>query len=555
MKKTTFLLIALLSVIFSFGQVAPDKYYVQFTDKNNSPYSIDIPEEFLTQRSIDRREKFDIDITEQDLPVNPAYLEGVANTGAEMLFSTKWMNGVTIHTTQQSVLDAINALPYVADLLLLTDRDNTIKKELFENEFTNGLQQVEGAKSGNSVGSLDYGFGYNQIVQLNGIALHDDGYMGEGMVIAVLDAGFEAVETHQLFDSLWANNRVLGTKDFVFPGGNVYTGHYHGRAVLSCMASYKEGQLIGTAPKASYWLLRSEDPTGENVIEEYNWVSAAEYADSVGADVINSSLGYIEFDLPQWNHVYDDLNGSTAVVTIGADIAESKGILVVNSAGNSQPWQWLGMPADGFNVFTIGAVDADGNRAGFSSVGPTADGRIKPDVMAQGQNSAVADGGSGISFGSGTSFSSPIMAGMSACLMQAFPDRLPSEVRAAIKQSASNASSPDNQMGWGIPDFMEAYSVMTTIEIPEDNANEMTTVYPNPFADDFTVEIDSALGGEVKISIMDVDGSLLFSETYSISPEGGQIKFDNVVSGLASGAYLLVVSSSDNYAVSRIVKK
>ena len=556
MKKITFLLIALLSVIFTFGQVAPDKYYIQFTDKNNSPYSIDNPQEFLTQRSIDRREKFDIEITEQDLPVNPAYLEGVANTGAEMLYSTKWMNGVTIHTTEQSVLDAINALPYVADLLLLTNRENTIKKELFEDEFANGLQQIEGEKSGNSIGSLDYGFGYNQIVQLNGIALHDDGFMGQGMVIAVLDAGFEAVETQPLFDSLWANNGILGTKDFVFPNGNVYSGHYHGRAVLSCMAAYKEGQLIGTAPKASYWLLRSEDPTGENVIEEYNWVSAAEYADSVGADVINSSLGYIDFDLPQWDHDYEDMNGSTAVVTLGADIAESKGILVVNSAGNSgsnPSFPWIGAPADGFNVFSIGAVDEFGNRAGFSSVGPTSDGRTKPDIMAQGQNSAIADGGSGVTFGSGTSFSSPIMAGMSACLMQAFPDRAPSEVRNAIKQSGNNASSPDNQMGWGIPDFMEAYSVMTTIEIVAGSGDGIANVYPNPFNDDFTISL-SIENENVKITMMDLNGRMVFAEDYSVSGTNGRIDVSGKIQDIKPGVYFLGLTAGSSHQVLRLVK-
>ena len=554
MKKFTFLFSLLFIGLFAFGQVAPDKYYIQFTDKNNSPYSIGSPNEFLTQRSLDRRAKYEIEITEQDLPVNPSYLSGVEATGAEMLFATKWMNGVTIYTTEQIVLDAINALPYVANVALLADRDNSFKKELFENEFKGGFQKPETLKSANSANSMDYGWGNNQIDQLNGIALHEDGFMGEGMVIAVLDAGFEAVETHPVFDSLWANNRMLGSKDFVFPGGDIYSGHYHGRAVLSCMAAYGEGELVGTAPNASYWLLRSEDPSGENVIEEYNWVSAAEFADSVGADVINSSLGYIWFDMPEWDHVYEDLDGNTAVVTIGADIAESKGILVVNSAGNSNPWQWLGMPADGNNVFTIGAVDAFGTRAGFSSIGPTADGRTKPDVMAQGQNAAVADGGTGISFGSGTSFSSPIMAGMSACLMQAFPNKTPLEVRDAIKQSGNNASSPDSQMGWGIPDFIEAYSVMTTIEVNAGN-EKMISVYPNPFTDNLSIKLSLDGATDAKITLMDLSGRLVFSESFSLTGSSTHFEIGNKISQLPAGVYFIGVSASEKFEVHRIVKK
>ena len=554
MKKFTFLFSLLFIGLFAFGQVAPDKYYIQFTDKNNSPYSIGSPNEFLTQRSLDRRAKYEIEITEQDLPVNPSYLSGVEATGAEMLFATKWMNGVTIYTTEQIVLDAINALPYVANVALLADRDNSFKKELFENEFKGGFQKPETLKSANSANSMDYGWGNNQIDQLNGIALHEDGFMGEGMVIAVLDAGFEAVETHPVFDSLWANNRMLGSKDFVFPGGDIYSGHYHGRAVLSCMAAYGGGELVGTAPNASYWLLRSEDPSGENVIEEYNWVSAAEFADSVGADVINSSLGYIWFDMPEWDHVYEDLDGNTAVVTIGADIAESKGILVVNSAGNSNPWQWLGMPADGNNVFTIGAVDAFGTRAGFSSIGPTADGRTKPDVMAQGQNAAVADGGTGISFGSGTSFSSPIMAGMSACLMQAFPNKTPLEVRDAIKQSGNNASSPDSQMGWGIPDFIEAYSVMTTIEVNAGN-EKMISVYPNPFTDNLSIKLSLDGATDAKITLMDLSGRLVFSESFSLTGSSTHFEIGNKISQLPAGVYFIGVSASEKFEVHRIVKK
>ncbi len=555
MKKITFLIVVLFSGIFAFAQVAPDKYFIQFTDKNDSPYSINNPGEYLTQRALDRRAKYGIDITLQDLPVNPQYLAGVEALGADLLFPTKWMNGVTVYTTDPSVIENINALPYVEGSSLMVSRYDPVKKALFLNDFSGDKYKPENLKSGNSVSSMNYGFGTNQIEQLNGILLHDDGYKGEGMVIAVLDGGFYAVDSQPLFDSLWANDQILGTKDFVHPGGSVFTESGHGRMVLSCMGANIEGQLVGTAPKASYWLLRSEYVVTENVLEEYNWVSAAEFADSVGADVINSSLGYIDFDMPVWDHDYEDMNGSTAVVTIGADIAESKGILVVNSAGNSggNPFPWIGAPADGFDVFSIGAVTSDGGRAGFSSIGPTADGRTKPDIMAQGQGSAVADEGSGVTFGSGTSFSSPIMAGISACLMQAFPNRTPAEIRAAIKQSGNNSSSPDNYMGWGIPDFMEAYSVMTTIEIEEENG-EMINAYPNPFTDNLTVELNINGATEAKLTLMDINGRLVFSDSFSLTGSSTQVEIGNKISQLPAGVYFLGVNSIEKFEVKRIVK-
>lgn len=556
MRKITFLIIITLLVsIISFAQVAPDKYYIQFTDKNDSPYSIDNPGEFLTQRSLDRRAKYSIQIIEQDLPVNPLYLEGVAATGAELLFPTKWLNGVTIYTTSSTVIDDVLALPYVVSAVKLISKPTPIEKEYLIGESFEKVDKPDGIKSSNSVSSINYGSGTNQIAQLNGILLHDEGFMGQGMVIAVLDGGFVGVETQPLFDSLWANNQILGVKDFAHVGGNVYTESGHGRAVLSCMGANIEGQLVGTAPKASYWLLRSEYVLTENVLEEYNWVSAAEFADSVGADVINSSLSYQDFDMPIWDHTYEDLDGNTAVATIGADIAVSKGILVVNSAGNSgnSSFPWCAAPADGHDVFTLGAVDSDGDRVGFSSIGPTVDGRIKPDVMALGQGAAVAASGSGVTYSSGTSFSSPIMAGMTACLIQAYPERTPLEIRESLKQSGN--SLPNNYMGWGIPDFMVAYSLLTTIEIGDELQKELAFVYPNPFSEDLTIRINNDGGKEVNMILMDVNGRMIFSETYNVSGNSEQLVISNKIKELKTGIYFLGITIDHRTEVKRIVKK
>ncbi|NOX85603.1 MAG: S8 family serine peptidase [Chlorobi bacterium] len=422
-KLTIFVFI--LAVFQVTAQIAPDKYYIQFTDKNNSPYSIDKPEEFLTGRAIQRREKQDIPIMENDIPVNPQYLQGVADIGVELLNATRWLNGVTIYTTDTSKISQIKALPYVEGVMLLQSKGTGRKKAFFENEsIENKIPAGAASESPRSTDELDYGEAWFQINQINGIPLHNAGFKGEGMVIAVLDGGFVGAQTNPVFDSMWANNQVLGTKDFVNPGGSVFTESSHGKSVLSTMAANYPGLMIGTAPKASYWLLHTEDVKTENVIEEYNWMSGAEFADSVGADIINSSLSYVDFDMPEWDHTYDDLDGNTAVSTIAADIAASKGILVCNSAGNSGggSFPWNGAPADADSVISVGAVGYNNQRAGFSSIGPTVDGRIRPVVMALGANTVVAVGNDTVGTGSGTSFSSPIIAGMNACLWQANPE-------------------------------------------------------------------------------------------------------------------------------------
>lgn len=533
------------------AQIAPEKYWVQFTDKIGTPYSLDAPEEFLTDRAIQRRLAQGINFVENDLPVNPEYIEGVANTGASLLNVSKWMNGVSIQTTDSDVLDAIAALPYVAETRKMTTIESENNKSFFENEqYDITVQDWDASKKSTSV--FNYGSAFTQINQINGIPLHEMGYRGEGMVVAILDGGFESVEVHPAFDSLWQNDQILGTKDFVHPGGSVFTESYHGTAVLSTIGANVPGQMIGTAPKASFWLLRTEYVYSENVIEEYNWVSAAEYADSVGVDVINSSLGYIDFDLPQWDHSYEDMDGSTNVVTIGADIAASKGILVVNSAGNSgSSWTfpYIGAPADGFDVFSIGAVDGSGNRASFSSVGPTYDGRIKPDIMAMGQGTAVASGSSSFGTSSGTSFSSPVIAGMSTCLWQANPTFTNLEIKEAIKQSGDNVFAPDEYYGYGIPDYELANSVLTNLNSKLSNGTQFLKLSPNPFTNAVNIKLlmDTVLQAEV----FDLAGRKIVSTELN---RNNINRLSTLLIQLDPGFYILNVSSKSDYQSIKIIK-
>lgn len=555
MKRLTLLtLVVFLSGIL-VSQVAPDKYWVKFTDKNNSPYSIDNPEEFLTQRALDRRAAHGIPVDMSDIPVNPAYIQGVAATGATILTVSKWFNSVTVYTTSSSVITDINNLPYVQSVLKAGASQSNVgndydEKPFFSNEEYS-LPQAGNFKSQTSASLYNYGEAYNQIHMLNGDLLHDMGYNGSGMVIAVLDAGFQNADNLTAFDSIWNNGQVLGYKDFVSPQNpNIFNSHFHGSAVLSTMAANLPGTYVGTAPGASYWLLRSEDGASENLIEELNWVSAAEFADSVGADVINSSLGYTVLDDPAWSHTYEDMDGNTTPITIGADKAMSKGMIVVNSAGNSGSgsWQYIGAPADGDSVFSIGAVDANGNYASFSSVGPTYDGRLKPNVVAQGSGTAYIDPGNGsVSFGNGTSFSSPITAGLVACLWQANPSARNTGITAAIEQSASLYSDPNMMLGYGIPDYAMANSILTVIDHPDPESYELI-VSPSPFSDGFTVRTMNGIDLK-SIVLYDVSGRKVIEQV-----TGGKSATIRNLSKLDKGFYIVVAETASGSYSARILK-
>ncbi len=554
MKKLLLLFVFIVYIITGFTQVAPNKYYIQFTDKNDSPYSIENPGEFLSQRAIDRRDRYDIMITEEDLPVNPQYLSGVSAIGAAILNPSKWLNGVTIYTGNPAILDDILELPYVEGVYLLSGGEaGNHEKEFFNNETYYPLKE-EGSMLTKSTTLMDYGLAYNQIHMLKGEELHNMGLSGEGMVIAVLDAGFFGTDNHIAFDSLFANGQILGTKDFVAHSGTVYDYHTHGTAVLSTMGANVPGQMIGTAPHADYYLLRTEDGASEYIIEEYNWVSGAEFADSAGADVINSSLGYTTFDDPAQDHSYEDMNGNTTPITIGADIAASKGMLVVNSAGNSGngSWYYIGAPADGNEVLSIGAVDAGGNLAGFSSRGPTSDGRIKPNVCAQGAGAVVADpwGGS-FTYSSGTSFSSPIIAGMSASLWQGAPDKTNLEIMQALMDNGNYAENPNNDYGWGIPNYLNAYTFLTVIEdsAPDGYAID---IFPNPVASQLNIQLNgSELDKELNISVFDQSGRLMLE--FKKSAESGTISL-NGLEDLGKGLYLLRVYGESKVYTTKFIK-
>lgn len=427
-----------------------DIFMVTLTDKAATPYSVFHPQQYLSLRAIERRERQQIAIDERDLPLSPKYLEAIKELGAEIHLQSKWLNAVAIYVKDSTVLEKVRNLSFVSAIEPLGKR-----RPVKEGKFLEHFPQEEYEKNNNF-----YGAAANQVAMLGGHLLHDLGHRGHKIQVAIFDGGFINVYRMPAFDSLYANSRILGTRDFVEGDEFVYEASTHGTNVLSCMAANLPYLIMGTAPDAAYYLFKTEDVGGEFRIEEFNWVAAAEYADSLGVDVVNSSLGYTTFNDKEMNYEYKNLNGKTGICTRGADIAVEKGMLIVNSAGNEGDgkWHYIGTPADGFNVISVGAVRANGARSNFSSYGPTPDGRIKPNVAAQGSNAVVAGfKGYKVTTTNGTSFSSPILAGMVAALWSACPDKTNWEIKDAIEASGHQTTQPDSSLGYGIPDFLQAF--------------------------------------------------------------------------------------------------
>jgi serine protease AprX len=481
------------------------KILVEFVDKAESRYSIDSPSEYLSKRAIQRREKQGIAIQLNDIPVNEHYINQVlVFDSVSLIHQSKWKNSVLFSSADVHMFDQIKNLSCVKSVRLL---DAPSIDHMPDNkEMPCQLNRD----------AFDYGKGDNQVEMHNLHLIHQLGYTGAGMQIAVFDAGYSGVDTLAAFDYMRENGNLLGTKDFVNPVDTDFYQAGHGRAVLSTMASYLPGSLIGTAPDAAYYLFRTEASSSETLVEEFNWLAAAEYADSLGVDIINSSLGYTTFNDSLENHSYADMDGNTTIVTKAADWAASKGILVVNSAGNSgnNDWHYIGAPADADSVLTLGAVTVDSSKASFSSFGPTVDGRIKPDVAARGLSAYVigADGDREVS--NGTSFSSPIMAGAVACLWQAFPYETNMTIIDYVRKYGHQAEQPDSLLGYGIPDLYSAYLELENRNYPV--PEEYIEVYPNPITSQFTIEYYSQNNMDVDLCIYNTLGSTVLKQTHAV---------------------------------------
>ena len=546
--KTRVLLLLILQA-FVFELIAQnDKYVIYFKDKNGSPFSISNPAAFLSPRAIQRRVNQNIPIQVDDLPVNQSYINQVAAFGVTVLNRSKWFNAISIQTSDTNKINAIKGLTCVAGSQILnriSTGQTTAPYTKFDRE---SLLPVEG-QTNNRIQGLNYGQSLNQIQMIGGDLLHDQGYMGQGMVIAVLDAGFTDVDNLVVFDSLRNANKILGTRDFVDGGTNVYGFSGHGTSVLSTMAANMPGTFIGTAPRAAYYLLRTEDVFSENPIEEFNWAAGVEFADSVGADVINSSLGYTDgFGNPSLNHTYADQNGKTNISSIAATFCARKGIVVVVAAGNegSNSFHYISSPADADSILAIGAVNSGGTYVSFSSTGPSYDGRVKPNVAAQGSGTTIASPGGFIGGGSGTSFASPVTAGMVACLIQANPTKKCMEIIQGIEQSASQYNNPDSLLGFGIPNFHLANILISGIQVNDKNSYGLQSVFPNPFRDKLSILYQSGQNELLTIQLFDVTGKKVIESAQKAYPNVPTLLHLSIDNKLAQGYYLLRVISNDS---------
>lgn len=521
------------------------KYWVVFADKNNSPYSVNNPQAFLSEKAIERRSKMQIAINETDLPVNENYIDSLNLIGVSILNKSKWFNAATIEITDTALLPQIESLSFVKSI------EPVFGTRIFKTENFNETKSVVINTSSQLTENI-YGEGYNQIYMLRGDYLHKQGYKGNGVIIGVFDSGFNNADNIEGFNHLFSENKILKTWDFVAAHDNVFDDDGHGTNVLSCMAAKIENRFIGTAPEAEFVLFRTEDAGTEFRIEEDNWVAAAELADSLGVDVINSSLGYSDFDDPSMTYTYNDMNGRTTRISQAAAMAARKGIVVVNSAGNSgnSAWRYITAPADADSILAVGATNDLGSVAGFSSRGPSADGRIKPDVVAQGAGTTVLNTAGEVRKSNGTSFSSPVMAGMVACMIQAFPLKNNIDIINIIRESAHLYENPNDSAGYGIPDLRKAYIINSFQEnklqphaYPNPFSNELNISFLSPFSENYTVTIYDYFGKEIAISTLYVEKGFFADFIFS--------DMDN----LSSGLYLAKIQSEFFSDYIRVLKR
>lgn len=506
--------LALVIVIASQAQKPANTsytYFIGFSDKNNSLYSPAKPLEFLSAKAVARRAKYGIRIDEKDLPVNKNYINSVCGDRIHFKSASKWLNGILVEVEDTLLVDGIAKKSFVFYVLKVASYLNKTKNKEEESKEDTNLFNDERARAPRINEPLDiYGKSFEQIKMMHGIGLHQKNYNGAGVMVAILDAGFYHVNKLTWFSNLQKNNQVVLCKDFVDGDDFLYDGNAHGLEVLSCMAATDTGYYIGTAPGAQYLLLRSEDAETEQMVEEINWSVAAEYADSVGVDLITTSLGYNVLDNKNLTHTPSQLDGNTTYISRAAEVAFSRGIPVVCSAGNegNSAWRHIGFPADAPHVLTVGAVDNQRVIADFSSRGPTADGRIKPDICAPGVEVAVESPYGDITYQNGTSFSAPLTAGLAACLMQAHPNSTPQQIYDAIKQSADRAEISDTLYGMGIPDFQLAHIILGDSTFDSDS-DALINVSYNQADKLFCFTIYSASRQTFGFKLIDENGSIL----------------------------------------------
>ena len=536
MKHIVFLLLFNFSLTY-----AQEDAWVYFNSKPDTEFYLANPLNMLSQKSLTRRENQGIALDEKDVPINADYMAAIANTnGITVKAKSKWLNALHIRGAIENI-NTLTAFPFV-ERVEFADRSLNPTGRVAAPQRQTNSQRAQQAQT-----TFNYGASASQVEMLKVNMLHEQNYTGAGVTVAVLDNGFPGVNTTMPFARLNDNGLIAGGYNFVQRSNDVYTGGTHGTIVLSDMAGYGEGQLVGTAPDASYYLFVTEDVAAENPVEESYWVEAAEMADSLGVDVINTSLGYFTYDNSAYSHTYADTDGNTAFITRGANIAFSRGMFLVNAAGNngaSETEPYISVPGDAYNTLTVGAVNAGRQYANFSSIGPTADGRVKPDVMAQGLAAVVANFEGNITTANGTSCASPIMAGAVACLWQALPNKTNAELLQIIKESADRYSNPNAQYGYGIPDFNLA--LQGTLQT-KDRIKTNYILYPNPFRDRLNISFPETIKA-ANFTIFNNLGQRVWEQSVTADKPV-------LIDDIATGIYSYRIQAGADTQMGRLVKE
>lgn len=544
--KTIFIALLFFVMSGAINAQTPTKYWVKFTDKNGSPYSVSNPSTFLSAKSITRRTNQGIAVDMTDIPVNQTYIDQVNATGATVFQRSKWMNAAIVIITNTVQLAAVNSLTCVLSSNPVGKLHKTQKDVLVAIDKANVNRTANTA-------NYDYGASLTQNSQIGTDCMHANGFRGQNMIIGILDSGFDNANNNTVFDSLRNEARILGTRDIVAGNSSVYEDDSHGAMVLSCIAGNTPGQLIGTGPKAKVYLIRTEDVASEKPIEESNWIVGAEYADSVGVDIVTTSLGYTTFDSPFTSHVYADLDGKTSSMSVAATMAARKGIFVLNAAGNDggSPWQYIGIPADADSICSVGSVNGSGVHSGFSSKGPTADGRIKPDLSTMGQGTYVCHPSGAFFGGNGTSFACPILAGAVACLWQANPTKTNMQIMQALKATSSQSLTPDNDYGWGIPNMCAAHNYLngTTLNVEEQLKNGSIKLFPNPTHNQVNFVLDHQ---PENITITDILGKVV---EHTLTEKANNQYSINLNGNVANGVYFVAIKTSKGLVNTKFVKE
>jgi subtilisin family serine protease len=553
MKRFLFGILLLLSINETNAQFP--KLIVQFTNKSGTPYSINTPSQYLSARAIARRTRYNIAIDSFDLPIVPRYIDSVLSKGPVTLLSkSKWLNQVLIQCTDQPTLNRIMALPFVKSVQGVGYRPSAQPVRFKDSVNTAELAPLAYRTN---VDNYNYGNSYNQVHIHEGEFLHNLGFDGKGMMIGVLDAGFNSYKTITAFDSVRMNGQILGERDFVAYDNSVNEDDTHGMYCLSTMCANRPGRMVGTAPKANYWLVRTENAATEFPIEEHNWVVGAEFVDSCGADMISSSLGYNTFDDASFNHHYAQFYQNATMVSKGATQAAKKGMIVMNSAGNegTNSWKYLIFPADADSVCAVGAVSQSGIVVGFSSYGYP--GKVKPNIASVGGGTVIAGFGNNPTTGNGTSFANPNIAGLIACLWQAFPEFNNMEILDAVYKSSSIYTAPNDRIGYGIPNMRLAYQALDQKRSSATFANGWLQVRPTLFNNTNTllVKLKAQENGRIGIRLIDMMGRVMDKIETTITQNNiYQFSFRNA-NALARGVYFVQYVGTTEKKTIRVLKQ